>query len=171
MDPEPSTDVVRGLLANLPEAEAGLVSALGENRQRNGGSIGSPVFVARGQRREVRRRGGESLIAELQKHPPESVTVVGPMGDSEALRFAETLKDLLGRAGWSCEGVGPLVVESTVKEPIVGVIVQMAHETEGLMTLTAWLKGVTPQARGGSLAAFHENRIIIAGAPPRVGLL
>lgn len=155
---EPIDAVAKQFIANIAGNTVTHGSIIFSQNQM-GGQVAHSIQNFGLQPRQLSQAAANALVAELRKHPAETVDLTCIMGDTEGYQLASGLRQVLELGGWRINGVNQAIFSGPVK----GVQVETPAVRASLEILLNWLgaTGLKPQ---GVLNASAKTVRLIVGA-------
>lgn len=153
---EPSDAIAGRLVANI---RAGTVvdGSIILTLNQMGGQIAHSIQNVGPQPRRFSQAAADALVADLLKHPAETIQLSCILGDVEGFQFASALKSTLELGGWRVSGIDQVVYSV----PVMGIHIETPAVRPGLVALLEWFRDSGVRAQGSQIAAAQGVMLIV----------
>ncbi len=126
-------------------------------RNQMGGQVAHSITNIGPQPRQISQAAASVLVAELQKHDPETVNITSLLGDSESDNLALSLESVLQLAGWTIKDAA----QAVFNKPVHGLFIETGKESPALLILLNWCNSIGLKAKGNLIRGGNVTRIIV----------
>jgi hypothetical protein len=153
---EPNEEIAKQFIANISGNTVTHGSIIFSQNQM-GGQVAHSIQNFGPQPRQLQQAAANALVAELRRHPAETVDLTCVMGDTEGYQLATALKQVLEHGGWQVNGVNQAIFAG----PMTGIFIEVPAVRPSLEILLNWLGATGLKPQGNHNPGVAAVRVVV----------